>query len=161
MTDQLESTAARLVEAAARRKLSLVTAESCTAGRLARALTDVPGASNVVEGGFIVYTKHCKSAALGVPPALLASGTAVCAGVAAAMASGALLRSPADIAMAITGVAGPQPDEDGNPVGLVYIAAQMDEGPATVSRLELEGGKETICAAAMTAVMELARALIK
>ncbi len=160
MTDQVARIAARLVELATKRQRSIITAESCTAGRLARALTDAPGASSMVEGGFIAYTKRCKSAVLGVPADVLVSGTAVCADVAHAMASGALLRSPAVLSLAITGVAGPEPDEDGNPVGLVYIAVQLSGGAGAVSKLQLDGGKEAICAAAMISAMELGCELV-
>lgn len=102
--------------------LTLVTAESCTAGRLASALSDAPGASEHFHGGFVTYTKEAKTKLLGVDANLLREKTAVCAEVAEAMAQGALLRSPADVAVSVTGVAGPEPDEDGNPVGLVYCA---------------------------------------
>jgi nicotinamide-nucleotide amidase len=105
-----------------RKSLSVVTAESCTAGKLAVLLSEVPGAADHLQGGFVVYTKANKSQALGVSGELLNNRGAVCPEVARAMAEGALVRTPADIAVAITGVAGPKPDEDGNPVGLICIA---------------------------------------
>lgn len=108
-----------------RKNLSVVTAESCTAGRLAVLLSEAPGAAEHLQGGFVVYTKANKSQALGVPADLLKSQGAVCPGVAGAMAGGALARTPADVAVAMTGVAGPDPDEDGNPVGLVCIAVAL------------------------------------
>jgi nicotinamide-nucleotide amidase len=104
------------------RKLTVVTAESCTSGLLASLLSEAPGASELLHGGFVTYTKANKTAALGVPEDMLTAKTAVCEDVVRAMAEGALQRSPADVAAAITGVAGPEPDEDGNPVGLVFIA---------------------------------------
>jgi nicotinamide-nucleotide amidase len=119
----LEEHAARIVSKAQALGKSLVTAESCTAGALALLLADAPGAAATFHGGFVVYTKDNKTAALGVPKAMLQSQSAVSADVAKALAEGALQRTPADIAVAITGVAGPEPDEDGNPVGLVYVAA--------------------------------------
>jgi PncC family amidohydrolase len=103
--------------------LTLATAESCTAGSLAFLLSQAPGGGGVLQGGFVVYTKANKSAALGVPEALIQRHSAVSSEVARAMASGALERCPADIVVAITGVTGPEPDEDGNPVGLVHMAA--------------------------------------
>jgi nicotinamide-nucleotide amidase len=119
----------KLVEAAkevlARAKaanLGIVTAESCTSGLLASVLSEAPGAAELLHGGFVTYTKRNKTIALGVPEVLLKTKGAVCEEVARAMADGALERSPADISVAITGVAGPSPDEDGNPVGLVCIA---------------------------------------
>jgi nicotinamide-nucleotide amidase len=120
---------AKLVEAAkevlARAKagnLGIVTAESCTSGLLASVLSEAPGAAELLHGGFVTYTKRNKTVALGVSEALLKTKGAVCEEVARAMAEGALERSPADVSVAITGVAGPSPDEDGNPVGLVCIA---------------------------------------
>jgi nicotinamide-nucleotide amidase len=119
----------KLVEAAkkvlARAKagnLGIVTAESCTSGLLASVLSEAPGAAELLHGGFVTYTKDNKVIALGVSEALLKTKGAVCEEVARAMAEGALARSPADVSVAITGVAGPSPDEDGNPVGLVCIA---------------------------------------
>jgi nicotinamide-nucleotide amidase len=119
----------KLVEAAkealARAKaanLGIVTAESCTSGLLASVLSEAPGAAELLHGGFVTYTKRNKTIALGVSEALLKTKGAVCEEVAGAMADGALERSPADMSVAITGVAGPSPDEDGNPVGLVCIA---------------------------------------
>jgi nicotinamide-nucleotide amidase len=103
--------------------LAIVTAESCSAGAVAHALSRAPGASKTFRGGFITYTKEMKTRILGVSPALLIERTAVCAAVAEAMTGGALQRADAGVAVAVTGVAGPDPDEDGNPVGLVWVAA--------------------------------------
>jgi nicotinamide-nucleotide amidase len=115
--------AAREVMALAKQKrIGIVTAESCTSGLLASVLSEAPGAADWLHGGFVTYTKQNKIVALGVPAELLAAKGAVCEEVALAMAEGALARSPAQIAAAITGVAGPSPDEDGNPVGRVCIA---------------------------------------
>ncbi len=102
---------------------TIVTAESCTGGLLAAVLSEAPGASKQLQGGFVVYTKDQKTIALGIPRALLERESAVSEAVARAMAEGALARSIADLSVSITGVAGPAPDEDGNPVGLVHIAA--------------------------------------
>ncbi len=121
--DEVAQLAKRALQIAQREKLSIVTAESCTAGKLAAALSEAPGAAAHFHGGFVTYTKLMKTKLLGVSDALLQRRGAVCAEVALAMAQGALARSPAVLAVAITGVAGPEPDEDGNPVGLVCIAA--------------------------------------
>ena len=115
--------AAEVIELARTCDLSLVTAESCTAGAVAHVLSEVPGAGSHLQGGFVAYSKEMKTRALGVSSQLLKQKTAVCAEVAEAMARGGLDRSPADVAVAVTGVAGPEPDEDGNPVGLVYCCA--------------------------------------
>lgn len=105
-----------------RKKLTLVTAESCTGGLIAAVLSTAPGAGNSLHGGYVAYTEANKTAVLHVPAALMEECGTVCGDVARAMAEGALERSPADIAIAITGVAGPEPDERGNPVGLMYLA---------------------------------------
>jgi len=115
--------AADVVALAKREDFTLVTAESCTGGLLAAVLSEAPGAGDRLQGGFIVYTKQQKTSVLGVSPAQLERATAVSEGVARAMAEGALAHSIADISVAVTGVAGPAPDEDGNPVGLVHFAA--------------------------------------
>jgi nicotinamide-nucleotide amidase len=112
--------------------LKLVVAESCTAGLLSLKLSDAPGASTYFNGGFVTYSKEQKISALDVSPALLREQGAVCADVAREMAQGALRRSTADLAAAITGVAGPEPDEDGNPVGRVCIAVARRGGTAEV-----------------------------
>jgi PncC family amidohydrolase len=158
MTD-LEAAAERLVRQAQQRKLTLLTVESCTAGALARALSEVEGAAQTLHGGFVVYTKANKTAALGIPEDLIGRHTAVSAPVARAMATGGLERTPADIAMAITGVAGPEPDEDGNPVGLAFIAAAHRDGRVLEERLQLSGSKKDICSAAMVAVLQTAERL--
>jgi len=115
--------AADVVARTKRKNFTLITAESCTGGLLASVLSEAPGAGDRLQGGFTVYTKQQKTIALGVSPAQLERETAVSEGVARAMAEGALTRSIADISVAVTGVAGPAPDEDGNPVGLVHFAA--------------------------------------
>jgi nicotinamide-nucleotide amidase len=115
--------AAEVLALAKRGNLTLVTAESCSGGLLGAVLSEAPGAGEQLQGGFIVYTKEQKSIALGVPPALLERESAVSEGVARALAEGALAHSKAAISIAVTGVAGPAPDEDGNPVGLVHFAA--------------------------------------
>ena len=122
MDDSLTAMAEDLVALAAREKLTIITAESCTSGLLATVLSEAPGAGKILHGGFVTYTKEHKAVALGVPDELLRSQGAVCDEVACAMAQGALARSHADLAAAITGVAGPEPDDDGNPVGRVFIA---------------------------------------
>lgn len=101
--------------------LRLATVESCTGGLLAAALTAVPGSSAVVERGYVTYSNEAKTTMVGVPATLIARDGAVSETVARAMAEGALARSPADIAVAITGIAGPDGGSNGKPVGLVYI----------------------------------------
>ena len=129
MRDALRDPANRLLRAAHAAGLTVAVAVA-TAGLLCQVLADAEGAGTQFAGGFITYTKAQKTAALGVPAALLAAKTAVCREVASAMAEGVLLASAASAAASITGVAGPEPDEDGNPVGRVCIAVAR-RGTAT------------------------------
>jgi nicotinamide-nucleotide amidase len=159
--DDLKTEAERLVGLARSKKLTLVTVESCTAGALACALAETEGAGEVFHGGFVTYSKESKSFAVGVPGEVISKHTAVSAQVAKAMAVGGVERSPADIAMAVTGVAGPDPDEDDNPVGLVFISAATRDGCVLEERLTLSGGKAAICTAAMIATLRLAERLMR
>ncbi|HET7679972.1 MAG TPA: CinA family protein [Xanthobacteraceae bacterium] len=120
--------AAEVVKLATECRCTIVTAESCTGGLLAAVLAEAPGAGKQLQGGFVTYTKDQKSIALGIPRAVLDRESAVSEAVARAMAEGALARSIADLSVSITGVAGPESDEDGNPVGLIYIAAARRAG---------------------------------
>jgi nicotinamide-nucleotide amidase len=115
----LEAAITRILETACSKDLRLATAESCTGGLLASLLTDVSGCSHAFERGFVVYTEEAKTQMLGVSPDVLEEHTAVSEAVARAMAEGALEWSSADIAVAITGYAGPT--EEGEE-GLVHFA---------------------------------------
>lgn len=108
--------------------LTLSAAESCTGGLVAKRLTDLPGASSVFSGGVVSYTNEVKANALGVPREMLAEFGAVSPQVAAAMARGARALTGSDLAVAVTGVAGPDADDRGNPVGLVYVALVWEGG---------------------------------
>jgi len=142
--------AERTLTLARERNVTLVTAESCTAGKLSALLSEAPGAAEHLHGGFVTYTKANKIKSLGVSDNLLREKGAVCHDVALAMAQGALARSPADLAVSITGVAGPNPDEDGNPVGLVCIAvARRDQEPRHVEMRYGSIGRENVQARAM------------
>lgn len=150
--------AKEVIAAAARRNLTLVTAESCTAGGVARALSQAPGAAKHLHGGFVTYTKAMKHQALGVSWDLLKEKTAVCAEVAEAMVRGALARSPADIALSITGVVGPEPDEDGNPVGLVYCCTLTQAGDINAAKYMFDRRPpEAILKATVTEALNLLR----
>lgn len=134
------SLAEAAIKLAVQRKLGIATAESCTAGCLATLLADAPGAGTAYLGGFVVYSEHQKTAVLGVNEELLERHTAVSGPVADAMAAGALAICPADIAIAITGVAGPEADDDGNPVGLIYVAVAVDGAGCRNQRHEFGSG---------------------
>jgi nicotinamide-nucleotide amidase len=118
------ASAAALLAALRAEKLLLATAESCTGGLIAALLTEVPGSSDVVERGFVTYSNGAKCDLLAVPATLIGRYGAVSAEVAVAMASGALRNSAADVAVAVTGVAGPGGGTAAKPVGLVYLAAE-------------------------------------
>ena len=125
--------AADLLAALRARGLKIATAESCTGGMIAARLTDVAGSSDVVERGFVTYSNEAKAELLGVPMAMIAANGAVSEPVARAMAEGAIARSRADIAVAVTGVAGPGGGTEKKPVGLVHVAAAL-RGGATLHR---------------------------
>jgi nicotinamide-nucleotide amidase len=114
--------AARLLDACRKAGLKLATAESCTGGLVAAMLTEIAGSSDVVERGFVTYSDEAKIEALGVPADLIAAHGAVSEAVARAMAEGALRHAHADIAVSVTGVAGPGGGSAAKPVGLVHLA---------------------------------------
>lgn len=120
--------AAAIVKLAAAMRRTIVTAESCTGGLLASVLSDAPGAGTWLQGGFVVYTPQHKIKALGIPEALIERYGTVSAEVTEALAEAALARSGCELAIAITGVAGPECDEKGNPVGLVHLVAAGRDG---------------------------------
>ena len=125
------------------RHLTLSAAESCTGGLIAKRLTDVPGASQVFLGGVVSYTNGVKNHVLGVPASLLESYGAVSAPVARAMAMGIRVLTGSDLALSVTGLAGPDGDDRGNPVGTVFTALSTPEG-TFVRRLTLGGGRARI-----------------
>lgn len=128
----LASRAQPVVDALRSSGRSVVTAESCTAGLLAAVLSHAEAASECLHGGFVVYTKAQKQAALGVEQTEMQLHGAVNGEVAKQMAEGALHRSPATVAVSITGVLGPNPDEDGSPPGLVYLGL-AEAGKPTIT----------------------------
>ncbi len=130
----LVARAGKLLKVLRLRQLTIVTAESCTAGLIAAALSQADGAGEILHGSFVTYTKANKSTALGVSPELLRTEGSVNAAVVKELACGALARSPADLALAVSGVLGPDPDEDGNPVGLVYLCCCRRDGQPTIVR---------------------------
>lgn len=125
--------ATRLLEAFRVAGKRLATAESCTGGLVAALLTEIPGSSDVVERGFVTYSNAAKAEMLGVPSGLIVSHGAVSEEVARAMADGAIRNSQADIAVSVTGVAGPGGGSAAKPVGLVHLAAAA-RGGATLHR---------------------------
>lgn len=121
MIADLRDRAAALLEAYRAKGLKIATAESCTGGLVAALLTEISGSSAVVERGFVTYSNEAKTESIGVPADLLAAHGAVSEPVARAMAEGALAHSRADVAVGITGVAGPTGGTVAKPVGLVHF----------------------------------------
>ena len=120
--------AALLLDRCRQAGLKLTTAESCTGGLLSAALTDIAGSSDVFDRGFVTYSNDAKMDMLGVSETILTSYGAVSEETARAMAAGALSESGADLAVAVTGIAGPGGGSDDKPVGLVHIAAAHQSG---------------------------------
>jgi PncC family amidohydrolase len=117
--------AALCLKALQQKGMTVITAESCTAGLIAAAMAQVEGTSQTLHGSFVVYTKENKSKALGVSAPQLKAKGSVTRLVTIQLLAGALRHSPATVALAVTGVLGPEPDEDGNPVGLVFMGCQV------------------------------------
>ncbi|MBI1204314.1 MAG: nicotinamide-nucleotide amidohydrolase family protein [Rhodopseudomonas sp.] len=128
MNDDLHQAAVAVLEACRARGLMVATAESCTGGLVAAALTEIAGSSDVVDRGFVTYSNAAKQKMLGVPAATLAAYGAVSRETAEAMARGALGEAAADLTVAITGVAGPGGGTPDKPVGLVHFAAASRAG---------------------------------
>jgi nicotinamide-nucleotide amidase len=127
--EALAHTARRVLDVSRAKGLRIATAESCTGGLVIGALTDIAGSSDVVDRGFVTYSNAAKEAMLGVPSATLIAYGAVSRETAEAMARGALNQSPADLAVAVTGIAGPGGGTADKPVGLVHFAAARRNGP--------------------------------
>ncbi|KEQ03435.1 CinA family protein [Pseudorhizobium pelagicum] len=125
---EIETQAAGLIAHFRERQLMLATAESCTGGLIAGALTEISGSSAVVDRGFVTYTNQAKMDLLGVLPATLDQFGAVSRETALQMVRGALYRSKADVALAVTGIAGPGGGSAEKPVGLVHLAAASRSG---------------------------------
>ncbi len=141
------------------RGLTLATAESCTGGLVAARLTSVPGASDVFLGGIVAYADGIKEAELDVPAEVLATHGAVSAETAAAMAEGARARLGADVAVAVTGVAGPGGGTEEKPVGLVYFHAAGPEGKRQ-AEFNVPSDRETIRRRSAVAALHLVRRLL-
>jgi nicotinamide-nucleotide amidase len=128
MSEELRVAATAVLEACRSRGLKVATAESCTGGLVAGALTEIAGSSDVFDRGFVTYSNAAKQQMLGVPADILRDHGAVSAETAQAMARGALRKAKADLAVAITGIAGPGGGAADKPVGLVHFAAASRAG---------------------------------
>jgi nicotinamide-nucleotide amidase len=137
------------------RHLRLATAESCTGGMIAAALTDIAGSSDVVERGFVTYSNEAKTEMLGVPAELIAKFGAVSEQVAREMAAGALRHSRADVSVAVTGIAGPGGGSKEKPVGLVYLAVARKGGETRCERKVFPGDRAAIRRLTVARALEL------
>lgn len=147
--------AASLLEHCRARGLRVATAESCTGGLVAAALTAIAGASDVFERGFVTYSNAAKTAMLGVPAALIATQGAVSEAVARRMAEGAIAASEADLAVAVTGLAGPSGGTSAKPVGLVWFAAARRGGSVLAERHQFSGDRREVREASVRRALAL------
>ena len=145
---ELDDATAQAVEALAaalkQRGWTMCTAESCSGGLVAAACTSLAGSSDWFERGVVTYSNAAKTELLGVPAALIERHGAVSGEVAAAMAAGALARTPAHAAVAVTGIAGPGGATPGKPVGTVWIAVASRARAAAATRLQLDGNRAEV-----------------
>ncbi|MGO8739072.1 CinA family protein [Rhodoblastus sp.] len=139
MQDEMITLARRVLDACRARNLKIALAESCTGGLVAAALTEIAGSSDVFERGFVTYSNEAKQEMLGVPAALIAAHGAVSPQIAEAMALGALDHSRAQIALSVTGVAGPGGGSARKPVGLVHFGLARAERPTLLVEKRFSG----------------------
>lgn len=142
--ETLVSDAAKLLDACRAAGVKVATAESCTGGLIAAALTAVAGSSDVVERGFVTYSNEAKTEQLGVAVALIARDGAVSETVARAMAEGALAHARADLAVSVTGIAGPGGATPGKPVGLVHLACARRGRETLHERRVFDGDRASV-----------------
>ncbi|MGZ3457411.1 MAG: CinA family protein [Archangium sp.] len=161
MEPGLEERARRVLEACRRAGVRLALAEASTGGLVSASLTALPGASAVVERGFVPYSHEAKAEQLGVPVALMVAHGSVSEEVARALADGALARSHADLALAETGIAGPSGGSAAKPVGLVYLAVARRGGTSLCERHVFPGDRAAIRRAAAARGLELLLTLLE
>lgn len=147
--------AARVLELCRARGWRVATAESCTGGLVAAALTAIAGSSEIVECGFVAYSNEAKRELLGVPASTIARFGAVSAETAAAMAEGALARAGVELAVSVTGVAGPGGGSAEKPVGLVHLGIAQKAGSSRDERHVFPGDRTAIREAALRRALEL------
>lgn len=145
----------QIIDLLAERNQTLVTAESCTGGLIASALTDIPGASAAIYGGYITYANSAKSRMIQVQPRLIGDYGAVSNQVARAMADGARNTAHADFAVAVTGIAGPDGGSEKKPVGLVYVAVSSELGTVVIEHKFGDLSRDAIRKASVQAALDL------
>lgn len=147
-----------VVDACRVRGWHIATAESCTGGLVAAALTAIAGSSDVVERSFVTYSNEAKTELLGVPPETIAAHGAVSTETAAAMAQGAVARAPVDLAVSVTGVAGPGGATTTKPVGLVLLGVARRDGTCRTERGVFPGDRSAVRQAALEMALRLLEA---
>ncbi len=161
LAPQLTAKAREVLDACAQSGGKVATAESCTGGLVAAALTDIAGSSACVDRGFVTYSNEAKTDMLGVPADLIAQHGAVSEPVARAMAEGALARSLATVTVAITGIAGPGGGSLEKPVGLVHFAAARRDAPTLHWQRQLDGGRDQVRTQAALAALDYLRSRLQ
>ena len=157
LIDEAEALLALLRE----RRLTIATGESCTGGLITAVLTAVAGSSDVVDRGFVTYTNAAKTDMLGVPAALIEQHGAVSREVSVAMSKGILAVCPVDIAVSVTGIAGPGGGSEEKPVGLVYISAGRREGTISTRACEFgDIGRNEVRIASVRTAFEMVREVL-
>jgi nicotinamide-nucleotide amidase len=152
---EILSLAQSVLEACRERHWRVATAESCTGGLVAGALTAIAGSSDVVERGFVTYSNEAKSELLGIPLEIIAAHGAVSVEMAAAMALGAVARAPVDLAISVTGIAGPGGATPTKPVGLVLFGVARRDGTCRTERRVFDGDRSAVRQAALEAALGL------
>ena len=153
--DSLRPLAETVLATCRRNHLTLATAESCTGGLIAGCLTAVAGSSDVVDRGFVTYSNAAKTEMLGIPAALIEKNGAVSEPTARAMAEGAVARSGAAIAVAVTGIAGPGGGTAEKPVGLVHLAVAHDGFDTRHVRAVFAGDRDAVRAQTVRTALEM------
>lgn len=153
--DPIRALAREVLDRCRAKHLMLATAESCTGGMIAAALTDIAGSSDVVERGFVTYSNAAKTELLGVSADLIDRLGAVSEEVARAMAAGALIHAPVDLAVAVTGIAGPSGGSVEKPVGLVHFGLARRGVPVRTERHVFAGDRDAVRHATVVRALEL------
>lgn len=159
-SDTIRAKAKRLIEALVSRGEMIVTAESCTGGLIAGALTDIAGSSDAVFGGYVTYHNRAKIEMIGVEEELIELWGAVSESVAQAMAEGAREMADVEVSLAVTGIAGPGGGSKEKPVGLVYLACTTAAGTTVIEKRFGDIGREQVREATVNAALDLALACV-
>ena len=155
LTGNILAKAEQVLEACRDAEVMLATAESCTGGLIAGALTAIAGSSDVVERGFVTYTNEAKHEILGIPLTMIEAHGAVSSEVAAAMAEGALKATPIDLTVSVTGIAGPDGGTVEKPVGTVQIGVAQTGKPTLTVRCQFAGDRASVRDQTVLAALDL------